>query len=188
MTLKERLFDENSRVSRFAFGTMIRFLESSVRYRLNNPEKLIKASGIQTGETVLEIGCGSGFFTIWASEAVGETGCVYAIDMHPMCIEKTSKKIQTHHLTNVRVIQADAHDTDFENAFFDLILLYGVVPAPVISLPLLTREMHRLLRPEGRLAVWTITPLWSLRPITKTDFFGYRRKKDGVYGFERRGK
>lgn len=187
MTLKEKLFDGKSKASRFAFRTMISALESSFRYRLNNPEKLVKASGIQAGQTVLEIGCGSGFFTISASEAVGETGFIHAIDMHPMCIEETSKKIRTSHLTNVGVTRADAHDTHFADAFFDLILLYGVVPAPVISLPRLTMEMYRLLRPRGTLAVWTVTPLWSLRPITKTQLFGYQGKKDGVYRFEKIG-
>jgi demethylmenaquinone methyltransferase/2-methoxy-6-polyprenyl-1,4-benzoquinol methylase len=124
MMLREKIFDGKSHVSRFIFKSMLSGLESPFRKRVNNPEKLVKASGIQAGKTVLEVGCGSGFFTASASEAVGEKGCVQAIDMHPVSVEETTKKIQTHHLTNVNISQADAHSTDFADASFDLILLY----------------------------------------------------------------
>ena len=186
--LKEKLFDGKSQVSRFVFKSMLSGLGSPFRKHVNNPEKLVKASGIQAGQTVLEVGCGSGFFTVSVSEAVGEKGSVHAIDLHPVSVEETSKKIQTQALTNVKVSKADAHNTNFADASFDLILLYGVVPAPVISLARLTKEMHRLLKTGGTLAVWTVTPLWSLRAVTKTQLFRYQRKKDGVFQFEKIGE
>ena len=185
---KEKLFDGKSRTGRVVFQTLLSGLGSPFRKHVNKPGKLVKASGIRAGQMVLEVGCGSGFFTAAASEAVGEKGWIHAIDLHPLSVEKTSQHIQTQQLTNVTVTQADAHNTHFEDAFFDLILLYGVVPAPVISLPRLAREMHRLLKTGGTLAVWTVTPLWSLRPMTRIQLFRYHRKKDGVFLFEKIGE
>ncbi|MBN1931660.1 MAG: hypothetical protein JW786_08650, partial [Desulfobacterales bacterium] len=59
------------------------------------------------------------------------------------------------------------------------------IPAPVISLERLSKEMHRLLKPEGVLAVWTVSLLWSPKSITKAHFFSYLGKNNGVHQFRR---
>ena len=66
--MQKNLFDGKSKMGLFVFKKLLAILESSLRYRFNNPEKLVKASGIKSGQTVLEVRCGSGFFTVSASE------------------------------------------------------------------------------------------------------------------------
>jgi len=183
--MQEKLFDGKSKMGRFVFKKLLAILESPLRYRFNNPEKLVKASGIKSGQTVLEVGCGSGFFTVSASEMVGDQGLVHAIDLHPMAVRETSKRINDLNITNVKVTKADAHDTGLADASFDLILLYGVIPAPVISLERLSKEIHRLLKPAGILAVWTVSLFWSPKSITKTHLFSYLGKNNGVHQFKR---
>lgn len=179
------LFNEKSRTGRFVFRKLLASLESPLRYRLSNPEQLVKASGIKPGQSVLEIGCGSGFFTASASKMVGPQGFVHAVDLHPLAVEETARKVKELQLTNVNVAKADAQNTGFAEASFDLILLYGVIPAPVISLERLTQETHRLLKPGGLLAVWTISWFWSPQSITKTRSFTYLGKNNGVHQFRR---
>jgi demethylmenaquinone methyltransferase/2-methoxy-6-polyprenyl-1,4-benzoquinol methylase len=183
--MQEKLFDGKSKMGRFVFKKLLAILESPIRYRFNNPDKLVKASGIKSGQTVLEVGCGSGFFTVSASDMVGDQGRVYAIDVHPTAVEETAKKIHDRGITNVKVTKADAHDTGLADASFDVILLYGVIPAPVISLERLSKEMQRLLKPEGVLAVWTVSLLWSPKSITTTHLFSYLGKNNGVHQFKR---
>lgn len=179
--MKELLFDGRSQFGRFVFQQLLNGMESSLRYRFSNPQKLVKASGIQTGQTVLEVGCGSGFFTPSLSEIVGEDGIIESIDYHPMAVESTSKKTRLLGKQNVRVSRADAHNTDFPDASFDTVILYGIVPAPVISEKQLGLEIYRLLKPGGILAIWTIAPFWSPKTLMKAAPFNLVNKLHGVY-------
>ena len=57
-----------------------------------NPQRLLKAAGLKQGQKVLEVGCGPGFFTIHAAKIVGKEGFVYAVDVHPLAIERAKNK------------------------------------------------------------------------------------------------
>jgi demethylmenaquinone methyltransferase/2-methoxy-6-polyprenyl-1,4-benzoquinol methylase len=142
-------------------------------------------AGIQSGQVVLEVGCGTGFFTIPAAELVGDEGRVYAIDMHPLAIERVAKKIRDAGLTNVRLIKVDALETGFSSDCFDLVLLFGVIPSPTLPLDRLLPEMYRLLKPEGVLAVWTAFPRWSPASLTRGGLFASVGKENGSYKFRR---
>lgn len=160
---------------------MLAFLDAPARKLINNPEKLISASGIKPGMKVLEIGCGSGFFTVSASKIPGDNGKLYSTDFHPVAVEETLKKVKVHNLTNVIVIQDDAQQSKFENAFFDLIILYDVVPAPVISIKQVVEEAHRILKQNGTLALWP----FRVNAFIKNGLFEKIDKKNGVYRFRR---
>jgi demethylmenaquinone methyltransferase/2-methoxy-6-polyprenyl-1,4-benzoquinol methylase len=135
------------------------------------------------GQEVLEVGCGTGFFTIPAAELVGDEGRVYAVDSHPLAIEQVAKKIRDAGLTNVRLIKADAIETGLASDCIDLVLLFGVIPSPTSPLGRLLPEMHRLLKPEGALAVWTAFPWWPPASLTKSGLFVYVGKESRVYTF-----
>ena len=100
-------------------------------------------------------------------------------------VAETSKKINDLNITNVEVMQANAEDTHLADASFDLVLLYGVIPSPVISLERITKEIHRLLKPGGTLAVWTVAPFWSPKSIVKINRFTHLKKDNGVHRFEK---
>ncbi|MDM8529361.1 methyltransferase domain-containing protein [Anaerolineales bacterium HSG24] len=103
-----------------------------------------------------------------------------------MSVEEIAKKINNLNITNVKVALTDAQHAGLANASFDLILLYGVVPALVISMKQLNKEMHRLLKSAGILAVWTFAPFWPPKTITKNYLFSYLGENDGVHKFKRR--
>ena len=183
--MKEALFNGASRANRFVFKQLLTGLENSLRYRFNDPRKLVEASGVQAGQAVLEVGCGSGFFTPALSESVGTQGFVESVDLHPMAVETTTQKMRALNKRNVRVSKVDAHNTDFSDNSFDAIIVYGVIPAPVISEMRLAREMSRLLKPGGTLAVWTLAPFWSPKTLTKAAPFAFAGKWHGVYRLQK---
>lgn len=173
---------------RFFIEGMLAGLDHPLRHSINNPAALVAASGITPGMTMLEVGCGSGFFTPAAAEAVGSRGRLYAIDVVLAAVGVTAGKAEDLGLSNVRVSCADGHATGFDAGFFDLVLLYGVIPAPgFIDLDLLIPEMHRVLKSKGSLAVWTMAPFWSPRSIAKTGLFSYRGKVGRVHRFTGKG-
>ena len=182
-------FENYSTITRHLFKFMHPFMsfvmDSPLRRKLNNPVKTLEAAGVQSGQEVLEVGCGTGFFTINAAKLVGDEGRVHAIDVYPPAIEFVREKVRDADISNVRLTNADAMDSGLPSSSFDLVLLFGVIPAPVLPLDRLLPEMHRLLKPEGNLAVWSFFPLWSRVSVTRSRLFTYIGKEKGVHNFQK---
>lgn len=176
---------EDSPILKLIYKNMCHFLDNPLRRWFNDPVKTIKAAGVRSGMDVLEVGCGSGYFTIPTAELLGDEGSLHAIDIHPIAIETVSRRIKDSNLNNVILTKTDALETRLPSESYDLILLFGVIPAPVLPLDRLLLEMHRLLRPKGMMAVWTAFPLWSPKSITETGLFRYIGIKNGVHNFVR---
>jgi demethylmenaquinone methyltransferase/2-methoxy-6-polyprenyl-1,4-benzoquinol methylase len=183
--MKKRGSFMDSRTDQLLFRLMAPVMESPLRYQFFDPVTILEGAGIRSGQEVLEIGCGTGFFTIPAAELVGDEGHVYAVDPHPLAIEQVARKIQDAGLTNVRLIRADATEAGLASGCVDLVLLFGVIPSPVIPLDRLLPEIHRLLRSEGVLAVWTAFPWWSPASLTGSGLFVRIGQERGVHNFKR---
>lgn len=163
MSLKDLLFSERSERGVAFYRRLLGWLDSPNRKKFNNPAKLVSAASIEKGYVVLEIGCGSGFFTEEIAKCVGNEGKVFATDIHPIAVKEMKEKVKEKKLNNVLVQQQDAVHTTYEDSTFDMIILYGVIPAPVIPIKQLSQEMYRILKPGGVCAIWTAVPVW--RPI-----------------------
>ena len=84
------------------------------------------------------------------------------------------------------MVKRDALDTGLDAASIDKVLLFGVIPFPSLPLNRLLPEMHRIIKPEGRLAVW-LFPISGLVPkwILQSGLFAYVSKLNGVYNYRR---
>ena len=134
---------------------------------------------------MLEAGCGTGFITIPAARLVGDQGSLVAMDILSESVEVVSKKVQAANLQNVRVIQGDALNTNLGTASFHTVIMFGVIPAPMVPLNRVLTEMHRVLKPEGNLAIWPPIPGWLPQSILRSGLFTKARKRHGVYNFKR---
>jgi demethylmenaquinone methyltransferase/2-methoxy-6-polyprenyl-1,4-benzoquinol methylase len=145
--------------------------------------KILRGADFHPGQTVLELGCGTGFFTITAAQLIGDQGCLVAMDVLPVSIETVSKKVQTANLKNVRVVKGDALNTMLDAESMDAVLLFGVLPAPMLPLDRLLPEMRRILKPGGTMAVWP--PSWVPQSIPRSGLFTYVSKRNNVFNFRR---
>lgn len=66
-------------------------LDNWIRQRFQNPDKII-GEYIAVGDTVVDVGCGPGFFTIDMAQIVGPTGQVVAVDLQPGMLARVKKK------------------------------------------------------------------------------------------------
>ena len=179
----------NSKILNLVFKPAGMLMGSRLRSLLMNPIKTLQGAGIQPGQTVLEVGCGTGFFTIPAAQLIGKEGYLVAMDALSGYVDQVSQKIQAADLKNVRVVKRDAINTGLDTASMDIALLFGVLPWPALPLRRLLPEMHRVLKRDGNLAVWLFPPLvhsWVPKSISQSGLFTYTNKHSGVYSFTRR--
>jgi ubiquinone/menaquinone biosynthesis C-methylase UbiE len=158
-------------------------MESRFRYKFFGPVKILQGAGIHPGMRVLEVGCGTGFFTITAGRMLGDQGFLVAMDMLPISVETVAKKVQAANLHNVRMINGDALDTRLEKESLDEIIIFGVIPAPMLPMEKLMTEMHRILAPGGVMAVWP--PSWVHQSIIQSGLFTYSNKQNNVINYRR---
>jgi ubiquinone/menaquinone biosynthesis C-methylase UbiE len=179
----------NSKILNLLFKPAGMMMGSRTRRWLMNPVKTLQGAGIQNAQTVLEVGCGTGFFTIPAAKLIGDDGCLVAMDLSSGYIEQVSKKVRNANLKNVRVVKRDALDTGLDSASIEKALLFGVIPFPLLPLNRLLPEIHRVLKPDGTLAVWLFPPMvhfWVPKSILQSGLFTYFNKRNGVYNYRRR--
>ncbi len=173
----------NSKIGKFIVKVAGAAMESQLRYRFSGPMKILQGANIQPGQTVLEVGCGTGFHTVSAAQLIGDKGRLVAMDVLMDYIEWVSKKVKAAELKNVQVVKRDAMDTGLDAESIDTVLLFSVIPSPTLPLNLFLLEMHRVLKPEGTLAVTTFP--WVHRSIRRSGLFTYISKRNGVSNFRR---
>ena len=140
-----------SRMPNFAYRIISLLHDNPILPIFRSPERLLNAAGLGTGQKVLEIGCGPGFFTIPAAEMVGDEGFIYAVDLHPLAIERVRKRIEKKGIRNVEPILANASDTGLPDRSIDLAFIFGLLHVAGGIGDVLS-EVHRVLKPDGVLS------------------------------------
>lgn len=159
--------------------------DSPLRKRISDPEAIIQGAGVQSGQTVLEVGCGRGFFTVPLGETLGQEGRLYALDVTQVAVDYVTQKVEAAGLSNVRVFRANALDSGVPDGAMNLVVLFGVIPSPTLPLSQLLPEMHRVLKPGGALAVWTAVPWWSPQSMVQSGLFVYVDKRNSSHNFQK---
>ena len=72
------------------------FLDNFVRRLIQNPKRII-GEYIQKGDTIIDLGCGPGYFSIDMAELTGDTGKVIAVDLQKEMLAKVGKKARCSH-------------------------------------------------------------------------------------------
>ena len=111
---------------------------------------ILKEVGIKPGFRVLDYGCGPGSYTFPLAELVGESGQIYALDIHPLAIRRVKDMASKKRLANVQTILSDCQ-TGLPDNSLDVVLLYDIFHH--LSDPnKILKELHRVLKPSGVLS------------------------------------
>jgi ubiquinone/menaquinone biosynthesis C-methylase UbiE len=127
-------------------------LLSEERHGRLQPKTLLRSLGLKAGDSVADIGCGPGFFTLPAAEIVGSDGLVVAADIQGEMLTTVRVRAAEQGLSNVRLVKTSETEVPLPPRSFDLVLAAFVldeVPRHATFL----RKLARLLKPDGRLAV-----------------------------------
>ena len=110
---------------------------------------------VKEGQTVLEIGFGSGHCVKRIAESVGSMGKAYGIDISSGMVEVTKKRLEKAGLMGrAELYCGDAASLPYDDGAFDAVFVsYTLELFDTPEIPRLLQEVQRVLKPEGRLGV-----------------------------------
>jgi len=108
------------------------------------------------GERVLDLGCGAGTDTLVAAQMVGPDGHVTGIDMTPEMLSRARAASLEIGVANVEFVESEAERLPFPDGSFDVVISNGVIDL-IPDKDAVFSELHRVLRPGGRIQIADVT-------------------------------
>ncbi len=147
-------------VGRFYLGREIAFvmghqgadwLERPEREQEERPSLLLQALGVKAGDTIADIGAGTGYFAFRLAQ-MAPRGKVLAVDIQPEMLQKIRERARESGIRNVEPVRGSATDPGLAPASVDLVIMVDVYhefshPCEMI------RAIARSLKPGGRVAL-----------------------------------
>ncbi len=112
----------------------------------------LRSFGLREGETVLELGPGPGYFSIEASRLVGPQGRVVCVDVQPEMARILQRRLDEADAGDADPVVADATRLPLGDRTVDRAFLVTVL-GEIGDRPSALRELRRVLRPGGELAI-----------------------------------
>ncbi len=122
------------------------------REREEEPKKLLDALAIKPGQTVCDMGCGNGFYTLRIARRLGERGTVYAVDIQQEMLDGLMRRAERQAIHNIRPIHGSPSDPRLPAGTIDLVLMIDVYhefshPQRMLS------AIRKSLKPSGRIVL-----------------------------------
>ncbi len=139
------------------------------REREEEPAKLLAALEVQPGQTVCDLGCGNGFYSLALAEQVGPKGRILAVDIQREMLQMLKERAQARSVPNIKTIRGKIDDPRLPAGEVDLVLLVDVYHEFSHPEEMLTK-IRASLRPEGRVALVEFRaedPAVPIKPLHK---------------------
>lgn len=144
-----------SKDTHFYFGSLpghVEINEDPHRAEWQKPEKVIDYLLIKKGDTLADIGAGTGYFTVLLSKQVGENGKVYAVDVEKRMLDLIRSRAEKEGLNNITEILSKADNPLLPQASTDLIFICNTFFNFKDKVSYLT-ILKNALKKKGRLAI-----------------------------------
>ncbi len=133
-------------------------------------EKGLELLSVKEGESVLEIGIGTGCSLQEIARSVGTTGKAYGLDVTPEMLRLTEKRLQKAKLANrVELHEGDARAMLYKDNTFDAVFMSATLELfDTPDIPKVLSEIKRVLKSDGRLGIISLSKearenFWFLR-------------------------
>lgn len=140
-------------------------LDHKLRRWLQNPIKILSPF-VNEGMTVIDYGCGNGFFSIPLSILTGESGRVFSIDIQQEMLNKLSIKLSKYGISNVTSVLKENGPLKLPILFDFAIAIYVV--HEIDDQDAFFKEMNKLLKPSAKLLIMEPDFIVSRKNFRKT--------------------
>lgn len=126
------------------------------------------AEVIESGDTVLDVGSGSGVDAMIAARRTGSSGRVYGVDMTPKMIARAEENIREASVDNIQLLEGHAEDLPLDDESVDVVTSNGVfnlVPDKEAAF----QEVNRVLKPGGHIQIADIVLTEPVSAESKAD-------------------
>jgi len=130
----------------------IAMLEDPKRDEYQKPQEVMMALGLKPGETIADIGSGSGYFTLRLAAQVGATGRVFAVDIDPEMVRYLNRRLRDAGVRNVQTILAEPDDPLLPDGSIDRFVVVDTWHHIEKQLDYLAL-MKKMLKPGGQIVM-----------------------------------
>ena len=123
---------------------------------------------LEQGEVVLDLGCGGGIDVLLAARRVGDTGFVYGVDMTVEMLDLARANAATAGAENVEFLLGVIEELPLPDATVDVVISNCVLNLSTDK-PAAMAEMHRVLRPGGRVGITDVVAEDRLSPAERAE-------------------
>ncbi|MGE5306165.1 MAG: class I SAM-dependent methyltransferase [Alphaproteobacteria bacterium] len=132
------------------------------RYR----KSAVSALGLKPGDTVVEVGCGTGLNFSYLLQSIGDTGRLIGIDLTDAMLEKAMKRVRRNRWRNVDLVEADAASYIFPAGIQGVLSTFALTLVPEYEQVI--DHAARALVPGGRFVIADFKksehwPLWLIK-------------------------
>jgi demethylmenaquinone methyltransferase/2-methoxy-6-polyprenyl-1,4-benzoquinol methylase len=140
-------------------------------------ERALDRLAVSEGESVLEIGFGSGHCLQLIAEQIGETGTAHGIDISPGMLGVSQRRLNKAGLLDrVQLYTGDAVNLPYSDCIFDAVFMsFTLELFDTGDIPLVIEEISRVLKPGGRLGVVSMSQEYGRPLILRLYEFAHTR-------------
>ena len=145
------------------------WLERRERETEERPQLMIDALQIKSGQTIADVGAGSGYYSFRIAPLVGEQGNVLAIDVEPRMLKIIGERAKRAAVANVTTVLSTPSDPNLEPNSVDLLFMVDVYHELEFPLEMMTK-VREALKPGGRVALIEYKaedPAVMIKPVHK---------------------
>lgn len=136
------------------------------RDQWQQPDRVVAEMALKPGDTVADIGCGSGYFTFRLAKAVGDKGKVYATEISEKVLKPVTDRVKSGAAANVEPVVSGPTDTKLKDACLDAAVIINVIHhVPQDQRVPLVKDVVRAVKPGGVLFLVD----WRVDAKTKQD-------------------
>jgi ubiquinone/menaquinone biosynthesis C-methylase UbiE len=139
------------------------------RQREEDCRMLLEALAVEPGQTVCDMGCGNGFYTLELARRVGPRGLVYAVDIQPEMLRMLAEQAAAEGLDTIRPVLGTPIDPRLPAGAIDMVLCVDVYHEFSHPDEMLAR-IRASLKPQGRLVLAEFRgedPAVPIKPLHK---------------------